>query len=1070
MEIYTYSKLKLLIIGAILVLALISNFANAKKLALIIGNSEYINSTELLNPQNDANDLAKLLKDDLDFEVTLGLELATKTDIENLFREFVQQITPDDYIVFYFSGHGAQIDGENYLVPTHASFDNFTALKEDSVSVTNILNRLQKSESQVTIAILDACRNLPNIPQTDIEQPIGLARISKPNTLIAFSAASGKLASDGRTGERNSPFVQQLKEHISNTNLDVTNLFAEVRRGVSADTSKRQTPEIVNNLDEQIFLSDETAFDLVEVNFQILPLDAEIFIDDQELSSQKGNYRKGDYSLRLQKEGYEPIYTTITIGNTQDKQIVRYQLTPIKSRLNVTTEPSGAGVFLVSDENQLIEETPIQEYDLLSPGKYEIKIELAGYQEIIKTIELLPGKSLSISEKMERLKGIVKIESQPSGAKIFLDDAQIGITPMNFERAEGNYEFVFELEGYKKGFQSVTLYSGETITVKQPLEIAQTTGKIFLRNTFPADAEIRLDNTFAGTGSAANGNLSKIPPGTRRILIRKEGYENTEIVLLVEAGAEYPLDFNLIPKKAILKIETIPSVDAMVYIDELPISSLPNFEEKLEHGKYNIKLIANGYEPHQQLVDLKMGEVLPLSIPLKAKITVGILDIRSNPPGAAVYFNDDDDFTAITPFTIKKLAGIQNIRFNKFGYTELTITHDIKAGQKTIINEALDSEKEATTIEVKSSPENIRVFIDGGYVGLTNFETPIPIDFGKHTIEFRHPDFTEQIEVEVLDGIPLLVDKDFTKLHVDFEINPDFAELYIDDIRQESRSLELNEGIYSVRVSSEGYETQESELVVQKGKNEVVKVNLENQKTILTINASPPNANILIDNEPLTINPVELYAGIYKVVASASGYATVEETVILLPGKQSTIDLNLKQLLGKLVLDTNQSLYEVKIQGDNYTYNNQQVFILTEGKYEVTVRAPNMIEQSFIANVVAGEDFLQRIEFQPLEAYTQQPSFDCAKAIKWSEKALCSNERLATLDVEMSDAYTELRTLLDSSEMELLITEQRAWLQIRDYCESNEDNLSCLVDLMTQRTLELQGRFTAKLSEVEDAE
>ena len=977
MGLTTFSKVKLLIV--LTMLASMLNFASAKKLALIIGISTYTNTITLQNPENDAIDLATILEGDLGFEVTVGLELSTKAEIENLLENFIQQITPDDYVVFYFSGHGAQIDGGNYLIPSQASFDNITELKQASIEVNSILNRLHIDESQSTILILDACRNLPNIPDNLFQnqglskQNIGADFELDKNTFVVFSAESGKLASDGRPGDRNSPFVQVLKKELAflpkDNTYGIRKLFQErIRPQVYSLTKKKQFPDIIDNLVNDVFLQKETAQDLVKLIFEGTPSNVKVSIDNREIENL--NFVEldvGEYLIKIEKDGYEAYETKINIDSSLISKNISYELALMKTELNIITEPSLAGVFKTSD-NSIIGITPIENNSDLAPGTYEIKIELGGYQEIIRTIELIPGKPITLSEKLNKLDGLVDIESQPTGAKVFFKDEEIGITPFTYQRPEGEYNFIFELEGYKKEFQTVPFYSGQTTTFNQVLEISQAPGRIILKEVFPKDAAIRLDGGFKGLGTAANGNLNNIPLGERTVTVTKEGYEDARIVLLVEAGEEYPLDFNLTPKKAILKIETVPSVEAMVYIDELPIASLPSFEEQLEHGEYTIKLIADGYESHQQLVDLKMGEVLPLSIPLKAKVTVGILDIRSNPPGAAVYFNNDDEFTAITPFTIKKTEGIYNIKFNKFGYTELTITHNVIAGQDETINEVLVSEKETTTIDVKTNPQNVRVFIDGGYVGLTNFEKPIPIEPGKHTIKFQLPDFTEQIEVEVLDGVPLLVEKDFTKLKVDFKLYPDFAELYIDDIRQESRSLELNEGIYSVRVSSEGYETQEKELVVQKNRENIVTVTLASQRALLTVKTNTENAKIIIDNVPLTVNPVELDAGAYRVIASASGYDTVEKTVVLLPGKPSTVELNLEQLLGKLVLDTDQSLYEVKIQGDNNTYNTQRVFKLAEGSYKVTVRAPNMIEQSFIANVVAGEDFLQRIEFQPQEA------------------------------------------------------------------------------------------------------
>ncbi len=171
----------------------------AKKVALVIGNKAY-KDAPLRNPVNDAQDISNVLKG-------LGFAVQTKIDVnrrqmDEAVGEFIQKIQNGDVALFYFSGHGAQVKGENYLLPVGVSIESESDVHYDAVPVGRILQKLEESRNKINIVILDACRNNPFRGFRSASK--GLSPIDAPvGTFIAYATAPGAVAADG-TG-RNSP-------------------------------------------------------------------------------------------------------------------------------------------------------------------------------------------------------------------------------------------------------------------------------------------------------------------------------------------------------------------------------------------------------------------------------------------------------------------------------------------------------------------------------------------------------------------------------------------------------------------------------------------------------------------------------------------------------------------------------------------------------------------------------------------------------------------------------------------------------------------------------------------------
>ena len=212
--------------------------------ALLIGNAAYPDSP-LNNPVNDATDLASLLRR-LGFAVTLHRD-ADKPTMEQAIDRFTQGVPRGSAGLFYFAGHGVQIDGMNYLVPIGARFNAASDVKYQAVAADWVLARMEESGMDVKLLLLDACRNNPLGRSWTRVLSRGLAVMETPQgALLAYATSPGKTASDG--AGRNSPFTVQLLQELAIPGRDIEVALKAVRAGVQQSTKGEQIPWVASSM------------------------------------------------------------------------------------------------------------------------------------------------------------------------------------------------------------------------------------------------------------------------------------------------------------------------------------------------------------------------------------------------------------------------------------------------------------------------------------------------------------------------------------------------------------------------------------------------------------------------------------------------------------------------------------------------------------------------------------------------------------------------------------------------------------------------------------------------------
>jgi hypothetical protein len=209
--------------------------APALRIALVIGNADYAIG-QLRNPVNDAEAMAKALEE-AGFDVTVATD-ADQAAMEKAVRAFGAKLKQQGGVgLFYFSGHGAQIAGENYLIPV--SLRSAEEIEKGSVSATEIVTAMASAHKGLNIFILDACRTNPFDPNG----AHGLSRIdSNASLFVSYATSPGAVALDG--AGNNSPYAKYLAEWIATPNLSIEDTFKRTLKGVYQDTQGQQTPWI----------------------------------------------------------------------------------------------------------------------------------------------------------------------------------------------------------------------------------------------------------------------------------------------------------------------------------------------------------------------------------------------------------------------------------------------------------------------------------------------------------------------------------------------------------------------------------------------------------------------------------------------------------------------------------------------------------------------------------------------------------------------------------------------------------------------------------------------------------
>jgi len=227
----------------------------AGRIALVIGNSNYAHAAQLPNPKNDAGAMAASLRR-IGFGEVMELYDLDRAAMGQALKHFGDLAESADWAVVFFAGHGLEMNGVSYVIPTDAELLRDTHVSDEAISLTQVQAKVDAA-SKLGLVILDSCRNNPFLQHMSrslggtraIGQ--GLANVEpEGNVLVAYSAKHGTTALDGEGAH--SPFTEALLRHIEEPGLEINFLFRKVRDDVRTKTQRQQEPFLYGSLSAEL--------------------------------------------------------------------------------------------------------------------------------------------------------------------------------------------------------------------------------------------------------------------------------------------------------------------------------------------------------------------------------------------------------------------------------------------------------------------------------------------------------------------------------------------------------------------------------------------------------------------------------------------------------------------------------------------------------------------------------------------------------------------------------------------------------------------------------------------------
>lgn len=240
-----------------------------RRVALIVGNSKYKSVYSLKNAVSDSASVSAVLSR-LGFEV-IEVSDVTKADFETALDKFSAAAEDAEAAVFYYSGHGFQLGGSNFLVPTDAKLNDRKTILKETLRLNDVIKAVQDRNRQ-TLIFLDACRNNP-LPESVRDKSMidGLAQLEAgTGTFVAFATQPGNITRDG-AGDH-SPFAAALIEHMETPGISISDMMIRVRNSVEVATLQTQTPWDQSSLRTQFYFSpeEEVSADLTDEDKALL--------------------------------------------------------------------------------------------------------------------------------------------------------------------------------------------------------------------------------------------------------------------------------------------------------------------------------------------------------------------------------------------------------------------------------------------------------------------------------------------------------------------------------------------------------------------------------------------------------------------------------------------------------------------------------------------------------------------------------------------------------------------------------------------------------------------------------
>ena len=223
------------------------------RIALVIGNSDYVSAPALTNPANDAAAMSETLRG-LGFTV-IEVRDGSKAQMAEAIAKVRDGLKGKQGVgMLYYAGHGLQMDARNYMVPVNAKMTKAGDVAVQTVEVGSVIEAFKSAGNRMNILVLDACRDNPF---GGITTGKGLAPLDAPSgTFLAYATAPGNVAADGDAKTGNGLYTQYLLQELKNPKASIENVFKRVRFAVRKASNGKQIPWESTSLEDDFQFND----------------------------------------------------------------------------------------------------------------------------------------------------------------------------------------------------------------------------------------------------------------------------------------------------------------------------------------------------------------------------------------------------------------------------------------------------------------------------------------------------------------------------------------------------------------------------------------------------------------------------------------------------------------------------------------------------------------------------------------------------------------------------------------------------------------------------------------------
>jgi hypothetical protein len=936
------------------------------RFALVIGNAAYPDSP-LRNPVNDATDMATLLGN-LGFTVTL-LTNADQRTMERAIQEFTKGVPGGSLGLFFFAGHGVQIDGMNYLLPIGGDYNEPSDVKYRAVVADWVLARMEEAGMDMKLLILDACRDNPFGRRWTRALSRGLATMDAlQGALIAYATSPGKTAADG-TG-RNSPYTAQLLRHMRVPELPVERMFKVVRQGVQRETNGRQTPWESSSLTGEFYFGGLPSTDLVR---QGEPLElgglsiigrvsgAEVWVEDDKIGETKAgrgltweNLKPGVYRLRAQRSGYEPWERQVKVSaNQRTEVVIDMKLLPEPSverkeeplewgGLSIIGRVSGAEVWVEEDKIGETKAGRALTWENLKPGVYRLRAQRPGYEPWERQVQVSANQRTEVVIDLTPLPelGALAITGRVAGAEVWVDDDRLGETTAGRALVRDNLKpGSYHVKAYKPGYrpweQDVQITANQHTEVVIDLTPLPELGGLAITGRV-AGAEVWVGNDRLGETTAGGALVwDNLKPGSYRVKVYKPGYRPWERQVQVSASqrTEVVIDLTPLPELGGLALTgRVAGAEVWLGTEKLGETRLasPLVRDNLPPGNYRVKVRKAGYQPWEQEVQVTANQRTEVVIDLTP--LPGSVAISSRVAGAEVWLGTEKlgETKLASPLVRNNLPpGSYRVKAQKPGYQPWEQEIQVSANQR--IEVVIDLTPLPGTIAITGRVAGVEVWVGSDKLGETVTGSPLIRDNlppGSYRVKALKSGYQPwEQEVQVNAGQRTDVGIDLTPLPGTVAISSRVAgaEVWVgaDKLGETMTGSplvrdNLPPGSYRVKAQKPGYQPWEQEIQVSANQRIEVVIDLTPLPGTIAITGRVAGVEVWVGSDKLGETATRsllirdnLPPGSYRVKGLKSGYQPWEQEVQVTANQRTEVVLDLTPLPGSVAITSRVAGVEV---------------------------------------------------------------------------------------------------------------------------------------------------------------